>query len=454
MRIVDPMVRVWMSGQDTFLGHEKFLCDDAASVLQRLEAGELKHDDFETIFTVSKMAYNMVAPEKVYYVMWADGQVVRHTDEKRVPPNAPHIMVTHYNDTMVYAIRGTASTMEMRVDIAVNGFLRRMLHRGTMGGTVDVSQYNGAKFHRGILSFASAAYELISKDLKNSTELINKVHVYGHSLGAACAVIVAHLLRANLQYKELYDGEAAALLNSMDNGIAQRVGVDTIGDQEFDGVVTGRVEDDSKLLENVQQFMEHKDDVYREDDVDSDERDESDVSEDYDEYYSPEGNAGPLPPIEETSTTFPSAMVGMPFQDVVQVFAGVFACPSYCTKITELSIAGENMTDDFRVVNYMNYGDGVINNDLARSTGYQYPAAYPEKLRKSSDVHTHGVTIWGELDPDDKWKALKKLNFRRGIFQHSNIAVGGRLFYTDPEVFENNAGILRKLVNEVGMPQR
>lgn len=442
-----------MSGKDTFLGHEKYLCDDPASVLQRLEAGELKHDDFETIFTISKMAYNMVAPEKVYYLMWAGGEVVRHTDEKRVPPNSPHIMVTHYGDTVVYAIRGTASAMEFRVDLAVNGFLRRLLHRGTMGGTVDVSQYNGAKFHRGILSFASAAYELISKDLKNSTELINKVHVYGHSLGAACAVIVAHLLRANLQYRELYDGEASALLNSMDIGIAQRVIPYTINnDEELEGVVTGSAEDDSKLLENVQQFIEHKDDVYQEEYEYSDEQNESEDFEDYDEYYSPEGNAGPLPPIEETGANFPSAIVGMPLQDVVQVFAGVFACPSYCTKITELSIPGEDMADDFRVVNYMNYGDGVINNDLARSAGYQYPAAYPKKLRDSSDVYTHGVTIWGELDPEDKWNALKKKNFRRSMFQHSNIVVNGRLYHTNPDVFDHNAGILRKLVNKVGKP--
>ena len=147
--------------------------------------------DLASVFFMSYMAYH----RRLLCSIRIDAFNVLGFQPKR--RQTPFVLFADLPDRFVLSIRGTQKLADIagallmvaeRLDVPAN--LRAAFQHKT-----DVLERLAETMHRGVLNHALEALSLVLDKLSLPGSGKKRVVCYGHSLGAACAVVIAHLLR-------------------------------------------------------------------------------------------------------------------------------------------------------------------------------------------------------------------------------------------------------------------
>jgi len=468
-------------------------------VLDGLTKGKLNGTEFSTVFAMSKLPYEKpylvaerlgekpLAPKDINY-LWRDKDskelVVGREPKNKVSGDAKVVCFVFPDrqspgeNVHVYAVRGTAAAKELLVDIApwisARQMLRRASARRTYVGDALEPARKPPRFHRGILSYAGNAFDLMRQhmilcaDNDGPGYRVSRVLIYGHSLGAACALIAAHLMRLFLTSAVPQPEVVDALLSVPTNHLQelQRIertltpvwspqsgGDDDDDDDEDYDIEFARLAvamDAYNLLSIAEERLAEcvsrcppLDDVVEEvrreaqdNEVAHDKFDDSPTEEYivYDNDAFSETSKFDNPLFQDAGGEIPTAFFG----NNIKIFAGVLSAPGYSNRYTDISLPFHMMDEEFAVKNYTNYSDMVIFNNLAKMCRYKYPLVHRDSAEESDLCD--GVSEWceGNYWKTGTWNPVAKI--ARASFMHSNFVVGGKLYVSpDPKNGEISA---------------
>ena len=372
-----------------------------------LRGHERAYNDWSTIALAAKLGYNAgaVKSEGAQYLHKLDK---KHTlSVVNLSGGAGKVVAVHgrarivhfeYRDrsgetVLVYSISGTDSLGDLFADLAPRPWMRwimRWVPRGLSGTPSSI--YNLSKtdvrWHAGIMSYAGDAYDTISKHLEHrkvsGLSAPDRIAIYGHSLGAASAIIAGHMLR--------YRNESAHLRAAVDELEKRPEGSGQIGGEPLG-------------LDQLQ----------------------------------PQVLVQPIEAADDMSETDTLALARaqtkvQTYQDTFKVFVGAFAAPNYVNTYTTLSRPVEDASsDDFFITHIGNIGDNILrwSHEKAGQTGFMYPVSDwivrsgPRQRARFCDGRA-GYTRWGELDV---YGCFQYTNFasKDFLFVHGNISLDGEM---------------------------
>ena len=466
-------------------------------VLSGLKSGELDGSEFTTIFAMSKLPYQKpypvakregekpLSPRDSNY-LWRD----KDTKELEVGPEPKNkvsgdakVVCFVFPDAKspgqnvhLYAVRGSAAGKEFRVDIApwisTRQLLRRASARRTYVGDALEQARKPPRFHMGILSYAGSAFDLMRRHMIKCAEdsgsgyRVSRVLIYGHSLGAACALIAAHLMRlfltSSAPQPEIVAALEAASVPQDDRQELQQIertltpdwnpqsgGNEDDADEDVQtlsvamdaynvlSIAEERLADcDAKCPSKDEAIskviLEARDDQIAHYNFDDEPTEDYAVYENeafaetskFDNPLFQDGGAK-LRVIDDDELSSP-----MFFGANIKIFAGVLSAPGYSNRYTDISLPSHMMDEEFAVKNYTNYSDMIIFNNIAKMCRYKYPLVHRDSAEESDLCD--GVSEWceGNYWKTGTWNPITKL--ARAAFMHSNFVVGGKL-YVSPE---------------------
>lgn len=469
--------------------NERAVKTSPLAAIQALQKGDPK-DRFDIVHPLSMMSYPGPASLTTWeYLVRKDRNVSRSDDPSETDPRDPTVAVVqfkHEGKMMVaYSIKGTGNANEMLIDVSVGRksralFLPYLKKQKHYKDNLPEIASSGARprFHHGMLAYACNAFDLISKDFESIQGDVHEVMFFGHSLGAACAMMCAHMFRAKRLDKkvepivDVFNGLTTIYIHERkegDEGDVNEISGDD-GSNAPEAVTANFIEayigedpEDEGYEEPTEEEVDdathrYEDTLYKTIML------TSKVSD-----FKVTQNIPQLPSAMEAAEikeyTFtgnlPTFLRDDKYNAVASIFCGVLSCPNYVSACCEMALDGSNMDDSFRVVNYMNFGDGVINNGIARASKVKYPTTVSSKKPSIATAITHGITRWGYVDPYDLYDGLSIFtNIRRATFMHGKWIMPddkGRLalyYFKDADVTGEDElpaglGFMRPLANAV-----
>ena len=405
-----------------------------------LKRGAKSADSFDIVHPLSMMSYpGSITTQTWEYLVRKDGKVTRSEDFAETDERDPTVTVIEFGSgdtaTVVYSIKGTGTTNEMRVDLALGGKSKALLLpylkndpyvRDALPRTDSADRMPKPRFHHGMLSYACNAFDLITKDYETITGRVAKVMFFGHSLGAACAMMCAHMFRAKTLKSEvepivgLFNGLTTIYTSRREDEPA------TVKDEEsnppevvlanfIEAYIGEDPEDEgyeAPTEEEVREATMSFNETLRSTKMGAEVPYEGERFPSALEYVE---NKDVAPDTKDPSWLTPA---DRKYEDV-NIFCGTLSAPNYVSRCCNMALHGDDMDDSFRAVNYMNFGDGVINNTIARASKVKYPTTVTAGYPSISSAVTHGVTRWGFMDPHNLYDSLNPLtDLRRAMFMH------------------------------------
>lgn len=335
-------------------------------VIKRVCTGTLSTSHALAVVALSKVAYFphhvSVAPGALFlHRMTVDGPPARlpikgemiSALQFKIQKGVARVCHFKFNEkggglVHVYTICGTDYLGDVISDVVGHTVGREMFRRVKKG--LSLKNHHKHDEHKGIVSYAGNAYDLIAHNIQHEKKPIARICVYGHSLGGSCSLLVSHRLHQDRAHPGF--GSESGLIGS-----------------------STRIECNS------------------------------------------------------------------------------LSAPSYVTGATEYSYTREDMDEMnglFTARNFANAGDAVIFRSLFRR--FTYPVDFRKGTGDSSFDSSHGVTIWGDLDPEDKANALFTVinGISLGVFNHSSISIDGVMYCDAPSAStaRDVVSAVHKLINK------